>query len=106
MRVQPAMEVEVRPDAASSPGSPCSPTRESTVGMTSMPGNGSYGELWFFLRQDGSQLVEAFELRHGGFGLDHRVGHPPPVALAYCSPRRTERCRRYLRMMEPYLQPQ
>ena len=42
-------------------------TRESTVVMTSMPGNGSYWELRFFLRQDGSQLVEAFELRHGCF---------------------------------------
>jgi len=34
MRVQPAMEVEERPDAASSPGSPCSPVLGSTLSVT------------------------------------------------------------------------
>src|SRR5438093_3896815 len=34
MRVQPAMEVEERPDAASSPGSPCSPLSSRCSGRS------------------------------------------------------------------------
>ena len=33
-------------------------TRESTVVMTGVPGNGSCGQLGLFLRQDGRQVIE------------------------------------------------